>query len=186
MPYCPECGVETHINDSYCRKCGEELPAYNPSRQHNKQRRPNKRQKHSRRKQTEASPFIQGFGVLAALGAVTGVFMPWLEVSAFGATASISGLDFRIGAVTLIAAGVALLLFLPKEKIAHATGGAAGVVVLLLTLAFLNDPLGMEGNTSQIERELTSAIADIGTGAYVTLAGGIGITVCALGSLVSE
>jgi len=40
----------------------------------------------------------------------------------------------------------------------------------------------MQGDMSEFEREVTNAIADVGVGAYATLAGGIGITVGALAS----
>ena len=183
MPYCPECGIEVDPNDFHCINCGEELPKNNPARQRRQQRQ---HQEYSKEAESEASPLAQGLGALSALVAVVGVFMPWLEVSAFGATASATGLDFRVGTLALLAAGVALLLFIPKETAAHAIAGVAGMIVLLLVLFFLNDPLGMEGNFSQFERELTNAITDVGGGAYVTLAGGIGMTVGALGSILSK
>ena len=188
MPYCPECGTEIYRDNTYCKECGKELPEYENTPPQNPQPRQQRGQRQRRPETTDRNQvhFGQVIGIVSALAAGVGVFAPWLKVSAFGASTVAMGTEFIVGISSLAAAAGAFFLLFPRDKSLHALAAAGGVTIALLTLVFINDPLAMQGDMSEFEQEVTNAIADVGVGAYATLAGGIGITVGALASIFSD
>jgi hypothetical protein len=182
MNYCPECGERVDEHDTFCANCGTKL-RQKPRSGNSEQEQSNRSDQSSTEGGTEATIF-QVLGGVSAGAVVAGTFLNWVEFEFVSIldnsiVTTVAGTDYNLGIAILLLAAASFVCFLPQEPASHLFGGLFGLAIFVGMVAFVNDPL-LFTNLDDFEAAALSEVSEIGIGAYVSLAGGIGIAIFGL------
>ena len=189
MAHCTSCGAETAPGDAYCHECGTDLTgpdAGDDGRDESDQTAPvtaevrrakrtfDQGDDHDDASRSARAADRSGFttgqkvGFAGVATAAVGAFLPWLSVTALGATATKQGIDGD-GSITLVLSLIAgALLFAKYEGNYRWLSVVLGGVVALVALVYINDPLAGATAPSGVAVDVS-----VGSGVYLTALGGV-------------
>ncbi|MFC7073259.1 zinc ribbon domain-containing protein [Halovenus rubra] len=181
MNYCPECGESVSKNDVFCANCGTQIRQKPRSENRARKRIGRSDGSGSAGAESTEAEYFRLLGVISTGMAIVGVFMNWIQfefVSVLNQSVSTTaiGLDFNLGLAVSILAVVSCLCLIAGESSLYLFAGLLGLGITAGMVALLIDPFMFQPNLDDFEVAALSEVSEIGTGVYVTLCGGVGVT----------